>query len=207
MEEQIKQESYKNVIDQALKTFANIIDAKDKYTNGHSMRVAVYSRELARKLGLSEEEQERIYYIAMLHDIGKIGVADGILNKPGKLTPKEQEVIRNHPRIGGEILKDFTSLPGICEGARYHHERYDGTGYNEGLKGEEIPFYARIICVADSYDAMAADRCYSRGLDAETIKKEISSNMGTQFDPEIAAAMLELMEEGKVPIFVDIPCK
>lgn len=111
MEEQIKQESYKNVIDQALKTFANIIDAKDKYTNGHSMRVAVYSRELARKLGLSEEEQERIYYIAMPHDIGKIGVADGILNKPGKLTPKEQEVIRNHPRIGGEILKDFTSLP------------------------------------------------------------------------------------------------
>lgn len=200
MEEQKKREGYKNIIDEALKTFANIIDAKDKYTNGHSMRVAFYSRELAKKLHLSEEEQERIYYIALMHDIGKIGVADGILNKPERLTPEEQEVIRNHPMIGGEILKDFTSLPGIGDGARYHHERYDGTGYNEGLKGEEIPFFARIICVADSYDAMAADRCYSKGLDEETIKKEIKSNMGTQFDPKIAAAMLELMEEGKVPI-------
>lgn len=135
MEEQKKREGYKNIIDEALKTFANIIDAKDKYTNGHSMRVAAYSRELAKKLSLSEEEQERIYYIALMHDIGKIGVADGILNKPGKLTPEEQDVIRNHPRIGGEILKDFKSLPGIGDGARYHHERYDGTGYNEGLKG------------------------------------------------------------------------
>lgn len=200
MEERMRQAEYRSIIEESLKTFANIIDAKDKYTNGHSMRVAVYSRELARKLNLSEEEQERIYYIALMHDIGKIGVADGILNKPGKLTPEEKEVIRNHPKIGGEILKDFTSLPGISDGARYHHERYDGTGYNEGLKGEEIPFYARIICVADSYDAMAADRCYSKGMDAESIKKEIRDNMGTQFDPKIAEIMLELMEEGKVPV-------
>ncbi len=207
MEEKTRQEEYQRIIDESLKTFANIIDAKDKYTNGHSLRVAVYSRELAKKLKLPKEEQERIYYIALMHDIGKIGVADGILNKPGKLTPQEREVIRNHPRIGGEILKDFTSLPGISDGARYHHERYDGTGYNEGLKGEEIPFYARIICVADSYDAMAADRCYSKGQDAETIKKEIRSNMGTQFDPVIAAAMLELIEEGKAPIPVDISYK
>ena len=163
--------------------------------------------QISDKYQFSHEEISVISTASALHDSGKIAIPSEILNKPGKLTPKEQEVIRNHPRIGGEILKDFTSLPGICEGARYHHERYDGTGYNEGLKGEEIPFYARIICVADSYDAMAADRCYSRGLDAETIKKEIRSNMGTQFDPEIAAAMLELMEEGKVPIFVDIPCK
>lgn len=200
MEERMRQAEYRSIIEESLKTFANIIDAKDKYTNGHSMRVAFYSRELARKLNLSEEEQERIYYIALMHDIGKIGVADGILNKPGKLTPEEKEVIRNHPKIGGEILKDFTSLPGISDGARYHHERYDGTGYNEGLKGEEIPFYARIICVADSYDAMAADRCYSKGMDAESIKKEIRDNMGTQFDPKIAEIMLELMEEGKVPV-------
>lgn len=200
MEERMRQAEYRSIIEESLKTFANIIDAKDKYTNGHSMRVAFYSRELARKLNMSEEEQERIYYIALMHDIGKIGVADGILNKPGKLTPEEKEVIRNHPKIGGEILKDFTSLPGISDGARYHHERYDGTGYNEGLKGEEIPFYARIICVADSYDAMAADRCYSKGMDAESIKKEIRDNMGTQFDPKIAEIMLELMEEGKVPV-------
>lgn len=200
MDEQMKQDGYKKIIDEALKTFANIIDAKDKYTNGHSMRVAAYSRELAKKLHMSEEEQEQIYYIALMHDIGKIGVADGILNKPGKLNPQEQEVIRNHPMIGGEILKDFKSLPGISDGARYHHEKYDGTGYNEGLKGEEIPFFARIICVADSYDAMAADRCYSKGLDEETIKNEIRNNMGTQFDPQIAEAMLKLMEEGKVPL-------
>lgn len=195
-----RQAEYQNIINQSLNTFANTIDAKDKYTNGHSQRVAVYSRELAKKLKLSKEEQERIYYIALMHDIGKIGIADEILNKPGKLTEEERAVIMSHPAIGGEILKDFTSLPGISEGARYHHERYDGTGYNEGLKGEEIPFFARIICVADSYDAMSSTRCYRKDLDEETIVRELKNNAGTQFDPDIVAVMLELIEEGKVPV-------
>lgn len=195
-----RQAEYQSIVDQALKTFANAIDAKDKYTNGHSLRVAVYSREIAKKLKLSKEEQERIYYIALMHDIGKIGIADEILNKPGKLTPEERKIIMSHPAIGGEILKDFTSLPGISEGARYHHERYDGKGYNEGLKGEEIPFFARIICVADSYDAMSSKRCYRDDLDPDTIKKELVNNAGTQFDPDIVKVMLELMEEGTVPV-------
>lgn len=195
-----RQAEYRNIINQSLNTFANTIDAKDKYTNGHSQRVAVYSRELARKLKMSKEEQERIYYIALMHDIGKIGIADEILNKPGKLTPEERKVIMSHPAIGGEILKDFTSLPGISEGARYHHERFDGKGYNEGLKGEEIPFFARIICVADSYDAMSSTRCYRKDLDEDTIVAELKNNAGTQFDPDIVAVMLELIAEGKVPV-------
>lgn len=195
-----RQAEYRNIINQSLNTFANTIDAKDKYTNGHSQRVAVYSRELARKLKMSKEEQERIYYIALMHDIGKIGIADEILNKPGKLTPEERKVIMSHPAIGGEILKDFTSLPGISEGARYHHERFDGKGYNEGLKGEEIPFFARIICVADSYDAMSSTRCYRKDLDEDTIVAELKNNAGTQFDPDIVAVMLELIAEGRVPV-------
>lgn len=195
-----RQAEYQNIINQSLNTFANTIDAKDKYTNGHSQRVAAYSRELAKKLKMSKEEQERLYYIALMHDIGKIGIADEILNKPGKLTQEEREIIMSHPAIGGEILKDFTSLPGISEGARYHHERYDGKGYNEGLKGEEIPLFARIICVADSYDAMSSTRCYRKDLDEATIIKELKNNAGTQFDPDIVAVMLELIAEGKVPV-------
>lgn len=199
-----RQAAYQNIIEQALKTFANTIDAKDKYTNGHSVRVAAYSLEIAKKLKLSKEEQERIYYIALLHDIGKIGISDKILNKPGKLTPEEREIIKSHPSIGGEILKDFSSLPGIGDGARYHHERYDGSGYNEGLKGEKIPFFARIICVADSYDAMSSARCYRKDMDEDMIIHELRSNSGTQFDPAIVSIMLELIEEGIAPVSLEV---
>ncbi len=198
-----RQKEYQSIIYQALRTFANTIDAKDKYTNGHSARVAAYSLEIAKKLKLSKDEQERIYYIALLHDIGKIGISDNILNKPGKLTDEERQTIMSHPSIGGEILKDFTSLPGISEGARYHHERYDGKGYNEGLKGDEIPFFARIIGVADSYDAMSGGRCYRKGMEADIVVEELKKGSGTQFDPKIVSVMLELIEEGKVPIELD----
>ena len=141
--------------------------------------------EIAGRLNMSKEEQERIYNIALLHDIGKIGISDRILNKPGKLTEEEVETVKRHPLIGGEILKDFTSIPGIWEGAKYHHERYDGTGYNEGLKGEEIPYFARIICVADSYDTMAGGRHYQKKRDNDEIKEELGRCAGGQFDPEI----------------------
>lgn len=195
-----RQAEYHSIINQSLRTFAHIIDAKDKYTNGHSLRVAVYSLELAKKLKLSQDEQERIYYIALLHDIGKIGIPDTILNKEGKLTESEVEFVRRHPSIGGQILEDFTSIPGIDDGARYHHERYDGKGYNKGLKGEEIPYFARIICVADCYDVMSGGRHYQSKMDQSAIKEEIKNCSGTQFDPKIAQAMLELIEEGKAPI-------
>ena len=195
-----RQQEYRAIVEQSLRTFAKTIDAKDKYTKGHSARVAAYSRELAKRLGMTKDEQERIYYIALMHDIGKIGVPDSILNKPGKLTEEEMNIIRNHVNVGGEILKDFTALNGIAEGARYHHERCDGKGYCMGLSKDEIPRVARIIGVADSYDAMASDRCYRKALPEDVIVDELKQCSGTQFDPEVVPHMLAMIEEGLVPM-------
>lgn len=197
---QKRQQEYKSIIEQALRTFANTIDAKDPYTNGHSYRVATYARELASRMGMSDVEQENIYYIALLHDIGKIGVPDYILNKPGKLNEEELAIIRKHVSIGGEILADFTALEGITEGAKYHHERWDGKGYGEGLSELDIPMVARIIGVADSYDAMSSDRCYRKALDESVIKTELQECSGSQFDPRVVPHMLAMMEEGMAPL-------
>lgn len=194
-----KQRVYKSILNQSLETFAHAIDAKDEDTNGHSVRVAAYSREIAKRMGFKEEEQEQIYYMAMLHDIGKIGIPDSILKKPGKLTDDEMKIIRSHPTIGGEILKDFTAIEGISDGARYHHERYDGNGYNEGLKGEDIPLFARIICVADCYDTMSSTRVYKNNHDREYILKELKECSGKHFDPKIVPYMIEMIEDGTVP--------
>lgn len=195
-----RQKEYKEIIDQSLKTFAGTIDAKDKYTNGHSLRVAKYSQELARRMNMSKEEQERIYYIAMLHDIGKIGVPDSILNKPGKLTDEEREIIQRHPVIGAEILKNYTAIKDVSDGARYHHERIDGKGYCEGLSGDDIPLIARIIGVADTYDAMSSKRCYRDSLPKEVIEQELKRVAGTQLDPEIVPHMLDMINDGSAPI-------
>ncbi len=194
-----EKEAYRNIVDQSMKTFANTIDAKDSYTNGHSTRVARYSREIARRMGLSEEEQENIYYIAMLHDIGKIGIPDSILNKPDKLTTDERNIIQTHVSMGGDILENFNALDGISDGARYHHERYDGEGYCSHIKGDDIPLTARIICVADTYDAMSSDRCYRKALSQSVIREELIKGAGTQFDPEIVPYMLEMMDDGTAP--------
>ncbi len=195
-----RQQEYREIVNQSLRTFAKTIDAKDPYTNGHSTRVAAYSRELAKRLGMNKDEQERIYYIALMHDIGKIGVPDSILNKPGKLTDEEMDIIRSHVNVGGDILKDFTALNGISDGARYHHERCDGKGYCMGLTKEQIPLVARIIGVADSYDAMASDRCYRKALPEDVIVDELKQCSGTQFDPEVVPHMLAMIEEKIVPI-------
>ena len=200
---QKRQKEYRSIIEQALQTFARTIDAKDKYTNGHSLRVAKYSRELARRMGKDEREQENIYYIALLHDIGKIGIPDSILNKPDKLNDEERAVIQTHPTIGGEILSKFTALDGIAEGAKYHHERFDGTGYCEKLTGEDIPPVARIIGVADTYDTMSSDRCYRKALSSEVITKELTDCSGTQFDPEVVRHMLDMIKDGIVPFTSD----
>lgn len=189
-----RQQEYRHITEQSLLTFAGAIDAKDRYTKDHSVRVAHYSRELARRLGMSEEEQENIYYIALLHDVGKIGIPDQVLNKPGRLTDEEFHLIQTHPSIGGDILKNFTALDGIAEGARYHHERYDGKGYCEGKAGEDIPLTARIIAVADAYDAMSSDRCYRKGLPREVIEEELKKGSGAQFDPRIVPHMLAIIE-------------
>ena len=181
---------------QALKTLAVTIDAKDKYTNGHSVRVAEYAREIVRRSGGTEKEQEEIYYIGLLHDIGKIGVPDDIINKASKLTDEEFKVIKTHPVIGAQILKNISmDIPGIEVGARWHHEKYAGGGYPEGLKGEQIPKVARIIGVADAYDAMTSKRSYRDVLPQHVVRKEFVEKSGIQFDPVYAKLMVEMIDE------------
>lgn len=186
------------IINESIETFTGFIDAKDPYTNGHSKRVATYTKRIAEEMGYEGEELERIYYIALLHDCGKIGVPDNILGKPGKLTDEEYEIIKSHTVRGAEILSSFKSLEDVEEGALYHHERYDGKGYPKGKAGKDIPLIARMICVADSYDAMNSNRVYRSHLSKEDIISEIESNKGKQFDPEIADIMLRLLKEGKI---------
>ena len=191
----VRTEHDRKIIIQSMKTFTNFIDAKDKYTRGHSIRVGFYTKKIAEKMDFDEDELDNIYYIALLHDVGKINISDSILNKPGKLDEEERNIIETHTTNGAQILKDFNSVPHIVEGARYHHERYDGKGYPEGLAGENIPLVARIICVADAFDAMNSDRCYRKAYPMERIIKELKEGTGKQFDPEVVKVMLELIEE------------
>jgi putative nucleotidyltransferase with HDIG domain len=178
-----------------IKALAYTIDAKDRYTSGHSQRVANYSLELAKRMGKSEDEQKIIYYAGLLHDVGKIRVPEEVINKPGKLTDDEFNLIKMHPVSGYHILKDIYEDKRISAGAKYHHERYDGTGYPNGLSGENIPEIARIIGVADAYDAMASNRSYRKALPQEVVRSEIEKGIGKQFDPEIAKIMLEMIDE------------
>lgn len=180
---------------QVVTTLASTIDAKDKYTNGHSRRVAKYSRELGRRMGKSPEELEEIYFIAMLHDIGKIGIPDAIINKVSKLTDDDYGVIKTHPGIGAEILKNISEMPNMEIGAHWHHERYDGKGYPDGLSGKAIPEIARIIAVADAYDAMTSRRSYRSALPQDVVRGEIENGRGLQFDPQIAGFMLDMISE------------
>lgn len=180
---------------QIINALAESIDAKDSYTNGHSMRVAQYSVKIAERAGKNKAEQERIHYMGLLHDIGKIGIPDSIITKNSGLSDKEYYVTRKHPEIGAEILANISEMPDLGIGAKWHHERYDGTGYPDGLKGEEIPEEARIIAVADAYDAMASKRSYRDVLPQQVVYEEIKKGKGTQFDPVFADVMLALMEE------------
>ena len=182
---------------QVLRTLSTTIETKDEYTRGHSHRVGEYAALIARELGWSQEEIINLKNTADLHDIGKIGVPDTILNKPTKLTEDEYIIIKDHTVIGAEILKNITLIPHAAEVARSHHERYDGTGYPDGLKGEDIPLYARVIAVADSYDAMSSRRIYRSALSRQEICEEIRSNQGKQFDPVIAEVFLRLLTEDR----------
>lgn len=185
------------IILQSMYALAKTIDAKDMYTNGHSMRVAKYSGMIAQRMGLSEKEIEDISNMAMLHDIGKIGIPDSIINKASKLTDAEYDIIKKHPEIGYQILSEMPELKDIAIGARWHHERYDGKGYPDGLKGDDIPLKARIICVADSYDAMSSNRSYRKFLPQDVVRSELEKGCGTQFDPVIAGIMLDIMKEDR----------
>ena len=180
---------------QMVKALANTIDAKDAYTNGHSTRVAKYSIMLAKRMGYEGERLENLYYAALLHDIGKIGVPREIINKTSKLTDEEYAIIKTHPGIGANILNEITEIPEIAIGARWHHERYDGKGYPDRLMGIEIPELARIIGVADAYDAMTSKRSYRDVLSQEVVSGELVKGKGTQFDPDIAEIMLQLIKE------------
>jgi len=181
---------------QAIMAISNTVDKKDVYTRQHSARVARYAREIAGRLGWDEEESNDLYSLALLHDIGKIGVPDEILNKPGRLTEEEFAVMKTHTAMGADILKDITMIKDVANGAKYHHERYDGKGYLEGLKGEEIPISARIVGIADAYDAMTSNRAYRSKLTKETVRSEIEKGRGTQFDPKLVDIMLQIMDEG-----------
>ena len=171
------------------------VDAKDHYTNGHSERVAAYSAEIARRMGKSAQEQEKLYEMGLMHDIGKIGVAEEIINKNGRLTDEEYTKIRRHTVIGSDILHLIDEMPELAAGARSHHERYDGGGYPDGLKGSDIPEAARIICLADCYDAMTSTRTYSKPREQSAVRAEIERCAGTQFDPDIAKIVLQMIDE------------
>lgn len=183
---------------QTIKTLSVTVETKNVYTNGHSQRVADYSALIAGALGWDDKRINNLRNAAYMHDVGMIGIPDSIVNKPTRLTEEEYAIIQRHTLIGADILKDITLIEHVAEVAHYHHERYDGTGYPEGLSGEEIPIEARIVAVADSYDAMNSKRIYRNALEKEKIIEELESCSGTQFDPVIAELFVCLIREGKV---------
>lgn len=187
----------KDLFTESIMSLAEAIDAKDPYTNGHSRRVTEYSVEIGKEMNIDEESLERLQYMAILHDVGKIGIRDSILNKQAQLDDEEYVIMKTHTMVGAKILDSMKTLKGLSLGAMYHHEKYDGTGYNEGLKGEEIPFEARVIAVADTYDAITTDRPYRKGLDHRTAINEINKCSGKQFDPEIVENFNKVMERMK----------
>ena len=178
-----------------INALAQTIDAKDRYTNGHSQRVAYYSKEIARRMGKSESEQNTVYIAGLLHDLGKIRIPEAVINKDTSLSEDEEEIIKIHPITGYHILRGLYTDKSINEGAKYHHERYHGKGYPSRLSGDEIPEIARIIGVADSYDAMASNRSYRMALPQEVVRAEIEKGKNTQFDPDIADIMLQMIDE------------
>ena len=190
-------EKIRQLTTEIMEALSRTVDAKDHYTNGHSARVAKYSKEIARRMGKSEQEQEEIYEMGLLHDIGKIAVAESIITKNSRLSDDEFQEIKEHPIAGFNILKTITALPGLATGARWHHEHYDGTGYPDGLKGNQIPEEARIIAVADVYDALSSKRSYSDVRPQAVVRAEIEKGKGTHFDPVIADVLLRMIDEDK----------
>lgn len=192
-----QQQGTKELFLQTVTALSEAVEAKDRYTSGHSKRVAEYARMLAARMGKSKAEQEEIYQAGLLHDVGKIRIPEDIINKTGKLTEEEFNTIKIHPVTGFHILRGISNSSMIAVGAKYHHERYDGNGYPNGLAGTQIPEVARILGVADSYDAMTSNRSYRKALPQEVVKEELRKGKGTQFDPYIADIMLQMMEEDK----------
>ncbi len=198
-----KADEIQKIFIQSITTITYAVDAKDRYTKGHSVRVAQYCLAMAKKLAWSKQDCLNLYYTALMHDIGKIGIPDTILNKPVKLTDEEYRLIRNHTTMGANILRPITMVPQICDGAKYHHERYDGKGYPCGLKGDDIPYVARIIGIADAYDAITSNRIYEKAQVTDYAVNELKKGRGTQFDPYLADVFLKIIQSGFE--FTDFP--
>jgi putative nucleotidyltransferase with HDIG domain len=178
-----------------MEALSNTVEAKDLYTSGHSRRVAELAAELARRAGKTDTELRDIFAIGLLHDIGKVGISEDIINKDGKLSEEEYREMQRHTVIGYEILKIISTMPGLARGARWHHERYDGTGYPDGLYQDSIPEEARILAVADTYDAMTTARTYSSIRPLEEVRQEFLRCRGSQFDPYYADLMVQIIDE------------
>ena len=184
-------------LSRVVEVLAAAIDAKDTYTNGHSGRVAEYAREISRRYGYSKKHQDEVYMMGLLHDVGKIGIPDAVIKKSGRLTDGEFEIIKTHPAIGAQMLSKTAEMQRMTVGVRWHHERYDGSGYPDGLAGADIQEEARIIAVADAYDAMASRRSYRDALPQDVVCREIMKGRGSQFDPVFADIMLQMIREDK----------
>ena len=193
-----KTRQYQELALESIFAIVNIIEAKDEITEGHSVRVAGYSIALARAMGYDEQRVDEVYQTGLLHDVGKIGIPDLILKKEGKLTSEEYGEIKEHTSIGGHILAAIETMGYLADGAKYHHEKFDGTGYPNGLKGKEIPEIGRIIAVADVFDALVSKRHYKEAMDVETAKAEILRGSGSQFDPDIVQVFLRLLDDGTI---------
>ena len=184
----------RKMIEQSLRLFANTIEIKDEYTKGHSQRVSQYAKKLAEKMNLQRKQIEVIYYAAILHDIGKIIIPNTILNKKTPLTPEEKEIMNSHVVISYEILKDFTAVEGIAKIVRHHHENFDGSGYPDKLKGEEIPLETRILTIADSFDAMTTSRGYNVAMTKAQAINDLERYSGIKYDPEILNVFIQLLK-------------
>lgn len=191
-----QQQRDKQLLREIIEAFAKVIDMKDSYTQGHSSRVAKYTAMLTRELGYDEQTVEQYYNIALMHDVGKISIPDQVLNKPGKLTDEEYSIIKSHTEHGYDALKSISLMPEIGIGAEAHHERPDGKGYPNGLKGDEIPRVAQIIAVADTFDAMYSDRPYRKRMNYEKAVSIIRDAAGTQLTADVVEAFLRLAQKG-----------
>lgn len=190
-----QQEKLNRLSIQIVMALSGAVDAKDKYTNGHSRRVAEYAREIARRFGYSEEQVRNVYLTGLLHDIGKIGIPDTIINKPDSLSDAEYQMMKQHPVMGSQILANISDFPELAVGAHWHHEQFDGQGYPDGLSGMDIPEEARIIALADAYDAMTSRRSYRDVMKQPEVRAEIEKGSGTQFDPVFVGILLQMMDE------------
>jgi len=186
--------------EKTVRSFIRGIEVRDSYTRGHSERVAYFSKRIAEEMGLPKSEVDAVYTAALLHDVGKIGIPDSILLKPSRLTKEEYEIIKLHPILSYELLRNIDPISASLPGIKYHHERWDGSGYPEGLKGKDIPLQARILAVADSFDAMTSDRIYRKGLDKKKAIEELRSTAGKLYDPEVVENAVPVLL-GEEPTF------